>query len=311
TPHPAVARIVVQEAGGVAYGSGTLIDVREQYGLVVTNWHVVRDAVGKVEVVFPDGFRSEARALKLDSDWDLAALVIWRPPADAAPIANHAPRPGERLTICGYGQGDYRTATGRCTDYYAPKIGLPHELVELDVEARQGDSGGPIFNSRGELAGVLFGAGQGTTLGAFGGRVNSFLSTLASDIGVHARRGQPSLALEPEPANARPPLVAVRPSPLTQPRSVAPKHPSQPASREASPATAAPAWSSTRAPAEPSTESGPTTPWTANTSPPLDLQAAQPPSEPKNAPDWFDAGKSAFALVGVVAVLLAAIRRIA
>jgi hypothetical protein len=56
-------------------------------------------------------------------------------------------------------------------------------MVELDVEARQGDSGGPIFNDRGELAGVLFGAGQGTTLGSFGGRVESFLASLAPDIG--------------------------------------------------------------------------------------------------------------------------------
>jgi hypothetical protein len=56
-------------------------------------------------------------------------------------------------------------------------------MVELDVEARQGDSGGPIFNQRGELAGVLFGAGQGTTLGSFAPRVNCFLATLAPDIG--------------------------------------------------------------------------------------------------------------------------------
>jgi hypothetical protein len=59
-------------------------------------------------------------------------------------------------------------------------------MVELDVEARQGDSGGPIFNQRGQLAGVLFGAGQGTTLGSFGGRVQSFLATLAPDIGQRA-----------------------------------------------------------------------------------------------------------------------------
>ena len=56
-------------------------------------------------------------------------------------------------------------------------------MVELDVEARQGDSGGPIFNERGELAGVLFGAGQGTTLGSFGGRVESFLASIAPGIG--------------------------------------------------------------------------------------------------------------------------------
>ncbi len=182
-PHPAVARIVVPEGNATSYGSGTLVDVRGNYGLVITNWHVVRDGHGEAEVVFPDGFRSPARPMKVDADWDLAALVIWRPRVAPVKIAANAPQPGDRLTICGYGSGRYRAVSGRCTQYYAPKLDLPQHMVELDVEARQGDSGGPIFNERGELAGVLFGAGHGTTLGSFGGRVGWFLATLAPDIG--------------------------------------------------------------------------------------------------------------------------------
>lgn len=185
-PHPAVARIIVPEQQAVAYGSGTLIDVRENFGLVITNWHVVRDAQGPIEVLFPNGQHSKARALKVDADWDLAALVIWRPRVDPIPIADRAPQPGEELTICGYGHGIYRSVTGKCTGYLAPQLDLPQQMVELDVQARQGDSGGPIFNRRGELAGVLFGAGQGTTLGSFNGRVGSFLATLAPDIGAAA-----------------------------------------------------------------------------------------------------------------------------
>jgi hypothetical protein len=181
-PHPAVARIIVAEDGATAFGSGTLVGVHDNRGLVVTNWHVVRDAVGLVDVVFPDGFHSHAKPLKVDSDWDLAALVIWRPHVDPVKIATQPPRPGDLLTIHGYGRGKYRIATGHCTTYYAPKMDYPHEMVELDVEARQGDSGGPIFNQSGELAGVLFGAGQGTTLGSFSPRVRYFLASVAPDI---------------------------------------------------------------------------------------------------------------------------------
>jgi hypothetical protein len=72
-------------------------------------------------------------------------------------------------------------------------------MVELDVEARQGDSGGPIFNQRGELAGVLFGAGQGTTLGSFAPRVSTFLSTLAPDIGQAHENTQVAIAERPAP----------------------------------------------------------------------------------------------------------------
>jgi hypothetical protein len=203
-----VARIVVPEGEATSYGSGTLVDVRDQYGLVVTNWHVVRDGTGEVEVIFPDGFRSKARPLKVDADWDLAALVIWRPTVAPVKLAASAPQPGEQLTICGYGSGNYRAATGRCTQYFAPKVELPQHLVELDVEARQGDSGGPIFNSRGELAGVLFGASEGTTLGSFGGRVENFLASLAPNIGsgtqgsaAIAHANAPQSALEAENIN--------------------------------------------------------------------------------------------------------------
>ena len=199
TPHPAVARIIVPEEGATAYGSGTLVDVREQFGLVITNWHVVRDSTGTVEVVFPSGFRSHARPLKIDRDWDLAALVIWRPPVEPVRVSRVPPRPGDALTIHGYGQGRYRIATGRCTAFYAPKINFPQEMVELDVEARQGDSGGPIFNQRGELAGVLFGAGEGTTIGSFAPRVDSFLATLAPDIGLANDQVQVAVADRPAP----------------------------------------------------------------------------------------------------------------
>ncbi|HJQ81232.1 MAG TPA: trypsin-like peptidase domain-containing protein, partial [Lacipirellulaceae bacterium] len=127
-----------------------------------------------------------------------------RPPIEPVKLASHAPRPGDLLTIHGYGQGQYRVATGRCTAYYAPRLDYPQEMLELDVEARQGDSGGPIFNDRGELAGVLFGAGQGTTLGSFAPRVSNFLATLAPDIGQSDDAAPIAMADRPAP-NVRQP----------------------------------------------------------------------------------------------------------
>ncbi len=200
--HPSVVRIIVKEKDGVAYGSGTLVDVRDKHGLVVTNWHVVRDAAGEITVVFPDGFSSAARVLKVDSNWDLAALVIWRPSVQPVPVATIAPRPGDVLSIAGYGSGSYRAVTGRCTQYVAPGTNQPYEMVELSAQARQGDSGGPIFNDRGELAGVLFGASRGSTSGSYAGRVRWFLVSLApelehSDNVVIASRPQPNIVSPP------------------------------------------------------------------------------------------------------------------
>jgi len=169
---------VVTDKDGTSYGSGTLIDARDNVGLVVTNWHVVTDAAGPIQVIFPDGFQSPARVLKVDKDWDLAALAIWKPTAPPVPISATVPRPGDPLAIAGYGSGDWRLAAGKCTQYVAPAENLPYEMVEVSAEARQGDSGGPIFNSRGELAGVLFGASRGTTSGSYSGRVRLFLEPI-------------------------------------------------------------------------------------------------------------------------------------
>lgn len=176
SPHPAVVRVYAKEQDATSTGSGTLIGVRQQHGLVVTNWHVIRDASGDIVVVFPDGFQSSARVLKVDRDWDLAALLIWRPRTTPIPIATQPPRPGDALTIAGYGQGRYRAVTAQCTQFIAPGPNFPYEMVEVSVQAREGDSGGPILNNRGELAGVLFGAARGTTAGSQSQRVRTFLA---------------------------------------------------------------------------------------------------------------------------------------
>ena len=205
TPHPAVVRVVVQERGGMSLGSGALVAVQGDYGLVLTNWHVVRDAAGPITVIFPDGFRSGGTVLKVDSEWDLAALAIWRPRVEPIPLAAEMPRLGEPLTIVGYGSGQYRAATGRCLQYLSPARHEPPEMIELSVAARQGDSGGPILNSRGELAGVLFGASWGRTAGSSCRRVRIFLDSLAPWFG---REGAALAGTQAMPAawpNANPP----------------------------------------------------------------------------------------------------------
>lgn len=176
--HPAVARIVAPGNGSVSYGSGTLVYVQDNWGLVVTNWHVINEATEPISVHFPDGFYSQGTIQRTDRDWDLALIAIRRPNAQPVSLAQQAPQPGEMLTIAGYGSGQYRAATGPCTQYVAPGTKFPFEMVELAASARQGDSGGPIFNSRGELAGVLFGEGHGRTSGSYCGRVRWFLTTI-------------------------------------------------------------------------------------------------------------------------------------
>ncbi|MFM8634552.1 MAG: trypsin-like peptidase domain-containing protein, partial [Planctomycetia bacterium] len=115
-----------------------------------------------------------------DEAWDLAALVIWKPAAMPIAIADRPPQIGEPLTIAGFGRGAYRAETGLCTEYLSPGTGYAKELVELAATARQGDSGGPILDADGKLAGVLFGQNSGRTIGSCSTRVRAFLASVGS-----------------------------------------------------------------------------------------------------------------------------------
>jgi len=179
-PHPAVVRIIAPEGEGTSMGSGVLVDVNTNQGLVLTNWHVVRGAGSTVLVQFPDGFQSAGTVVRWDEAWDLAALVIWKPKATPVTIASAPPAIGDTLTIAGFGRGPYREESGQCLDYLSPATGYPREFVELKATARQGDSGGPIFNASGELAGVLFGQNEGRTIGSCSTRVRTFLAAVGS-----------------------------------------------------------------------------------------------------------------------------------
>jgi hypothetical protein len=222
--HPAVARIVAPGNGSISYGSGTLVYTDDQSGLVVTNWHVVNEATGPISVHFPDGFYSLGSVQQVDRDWDLAAISIRKPNAQPVRLANEPPRPGEMLTIAGYGAGSYRAASGRCTQYVAPGTTFPYEMVEVEVSARQGDSGGPIFNDKGELAGVLFGEGHGRTSGSYCGRVRWFLTSVVRETPRMPTivAAAPMRPLPPRPTESRDEqeiqAVALAPSPFAQSR---------------------------------------------------------------------------------------------
>jgi S1-C subfamily serine protease len=296
---------------GFSLGSGTLVAVSEHHGLVVTNWHVIRDAAGLIGVALPNGFRSPATVLKSDSEWDLAALAIWRPNVEPVPVASQPPQPGELLTIAGYGSGQYRTITGRCTQYVAPGFNQPFEMVELSAPARQGDSGGPIFNSRGELAGVLFGTGGGKTSGSYCGRVRTFLASVKDDF--FRLRPNPAMVAQappssPAPANTPPPHTAAisAGAPPAGPSAPATPAPAQPGQVAGIPRGSPPA-------AIRAGDGG----WTGPSPAPMARIRAAPP---QNAPflDWPVARstlwadiKNYLAVVGVAAILFHALRFLA
>lgn len=175
----AVVRVTAADGNVRHSGSGVLVSVTGSTGVIVTNWHVIRDGKDGVVVRWPNGTTTPAKVKASDTVWDLAALAVANPPASPVPVAVQAPRIGDRLTIAGYGQeGKYLEQAGPVTLYASPGRGRggPPQLVEMRAAARQGDSGGPMLNADGHVAGVLFGSINGRTIGSCSTRVSAFLA---------------------------------------------------------------------------------------------------------------------------------------
>ena len=181
-PHPAVVRVAhVTSGGSRCYGSGTLVYKDAAQGIVVTCAHLFRGQEGKVVVTFPDGRPIEADLVAVDRAWDLAAVKIAPPQAEPVTVAAQHPKPGDPLQSCGYGfDGRYWCNQGRALGYARTAGTSTHEMLELSGCARDGDSGGPVFNASGELVAVLWGTDGRMVGGTFCGRVRKFLAGVFS-----------------------------------------------------------------------------------------------------------------------------------
>jgi len=166
TPDPSTCRLY--SPSGQYFGSGTLIDKDANSGLVVSAGHVVPRAGVPVRGMFPSGESFSGKVVCRDCDLtleksatfrgavDLAYIVLDASPrAPTKALAGDGPRPGDMLTLAGYGgDGRYRSVAGKMLRTLpSSRGGEPVFLVGAAI--RHGDSGGPVMTSSGHLAGVI------------------------------------------------------------------------------------------------------------------------------------------------------------
>jgi hypothetical protein len=131
---------------------------------------------GQIVVSFPNGQRFAARLVERDKAHDLAALAIRRP--DVEPVVVCDNEPNGPLTACGFGgDGEIRCIRGIVTGY-ATAVGAIHPSSTINGAVRPGDSGGGVFNSSGELVGVVWGQRDGQTYATCGRPVREFLQRI-------------------------------------------------------------------------------------------------------------------------------------
>jgi serine protease Do len=137
----------------MAQGSGFFIS---SDGYIVTNNHVV-DHATEVTVTTADGKTLAAKVIGTDAKTDLALLKVndsgTYPFVKFAP---HAPRVGDWVIAVGNPFGLGGTVTAGIVSARGRDIGSgPYDdFIQIDAPVNHGNSGGPTFNTDGDVVGV-------------------------------------------------------------------------------------------------------------------------------------------------------------
>lgn len=136
----------------MAAGSGFIISAD---GYVVTNNHVVEDAT-KVTVVFNDGSEKVAQIVGTDERTDLAVLKVEGSDMPFVTFEDQPSRVGDWVVAVGNPFGLGGTVTVGVISASGRDIGGSNygDFLQIDAAVNTGNSGGPSFNTKGEVVGV-------------------------------------------------------------------------------------------------------------------------------------------------------------
>ncbi|HEV2602232.1 MAG TPA: DegQ family serine endoprotease [Microvirga sp.] len=135
-------------------GSGFVVDPS---GIVITNNHVIGDA-NDISVIFSDGTRLKAEVVGKDSKVDLAVLRVKSDkPLKFVPFGDsEILRPGDWVMAIGnpFGLGGSVTAGIVSARGRQIESGPYDNYIQTDASINKGNSGGPLFNMKGEVIGI-------------------------------------------------------------------------------------------------------------------------------------------------------------
>ena len=163
---PAALRLEARIQGWRGYsvlGVGTGFFVSEE-GLLLTAYHVVEaQRLGDRPIYYvgesPGGEEYRLELVGFDAYLDLALLQAEVDgPVPYIPFASGPTRPGREIVAIGNSRGEFlEDRSGRVTrlGVGSPNALLADGVIELTASLIQGDSGGPVLNTDGEVVGVV------------------------------------------------------------------------------------------------------------------------------------------------------------
>jgi len=150
-------------------GSGVIVDAEN--GLILTNFHVIKDAY-QINVTLTDGRELSADIIGRDADTDIAVIQVAGENLTQIPMADSsALRVGDFVVAIGNPFGLGQTVTsGIVSALGRSGLGIEsiEDFIQTDASINLGNSGGALVNLRGELVGIntaIFGAGNQGSIG--------------------------------------------------------------------------------------------------------------------------------------------------
>ena len=142
-------------------GSGFIIT---SDGYILTNYHVIEDAYKagiSVNVIVYDGTRYKAEIVGVEPDNDVAVLKIEASGLNAVTLGNSdALRVGDAVYAVGnpLGELDFSMTSGHVSAkdrrIVTDRSGGAIAMFQFDAAINSGNSGGPVYNARGEVVGI-------------------------------------------------------------------------------------------------------------------------------------------------------------
>ncbi len=137
-------KLMARTKTGKAICSGSFVT---PLGHILTARHCVQGAT-EIDVITSDGQEYRADIIAISKNQDLAVIQIGRIPTPFFELAEKNAK-GETITMIGSPLG----LTGLVTKGIISK--LAGDILFLDCTGLPGNSGGPVLNAKGELAGVV------------------------------------------------------------------------------------------------------------------------------------------------------------
>lgn len=140
---------------GRGMGSGFIISPD---GYVLTNYHVIADA-SEVKVKLGDSREFTAKVVGSDQQYDVALLKIDGKNLPTVRVGDsNSLKPGQWVVAIGSPFGLDHSVTAGVVSALGRSTGGPDQryvpFIQTDVAINQGNSGGPLLNTRGEVVGI-------------------------------------------------------------------------------------------------------------------------------------------------------------